>query len=111
MLGWKSLLHQPRSRTGKGLEPEGRQKITKQFLVVLERIMVPAMSILVSILVPQFSSLMAFLGSFSAFVICVIGPISAKIAMTGRCRWHDAVLLGVSSLMAVWGTFSALWTT
>ncbi|KAF8446109.1 transmembrane amino acid transporter protein-domain-containing protein [Boletus edulis BED1] len=111
MLGLEVTSSPTSVEDGKGLEPEGRQKITKQFLVVLERIMVPAMSILVSILVPQFSSLMAFLGSFSAFVICVIGPISAKIAMTGRCRWHDAVLLGVSSLMAVWGTFSALWTT
>lgn len=96
---------------GKALSPENQQKSTKRFFVALERIMVPVMSILVSILIPQFSSLMAFLGSFSAFVICVIGPISAKIAMTGRCQWYDAVLLGVSTLMAVWGTFSAFWTT
>jgi len=96
---------------GKRLAPENQLSYTKQFLVVLERIMVPVMSILVSILIPQFSSLMAFLGSFSAFVICVIGPICAKIAMTGRCQWYDAVLLGVSTLMAVWGTFSAFWTT
>jgi vesicular inhibitory amino acid transporter len=72
--------------------------------------MVPAMAIVVSILVPQFSSLMAILGSFSAFVICVIGPIAAKMAMTGRCQWYDAVLLGISILMAAWGTFSALST-
>ena len=96
---------------GKRLAPENQLSYTKQFLVALERIMVPVMSILVSILVPQFSSLMAFLGSFSAFVICVIGPICAKIAMTGRCQWYDAVLLGVSTLMAVWGTFSAFRTT
>ncbi|KAH0838448.1 transmembrane amino acid transporter protein-domain-containing protein [Lanmaoa asiatica] len=95
---------------GKGLSPENRQNLTKQFLVALERIVVAVMSVLVSILIPQFSSLMAFLGSFSAFVICVIGPISAKIAMTGRCQWYDAVLLGVSTLMVVWGTFSAFWT-
>ncbi|KAG9314517.1 transmembrane amino acid transporter protein-domain-containing protein [Chiua virens] len=96
---------------GKGLSTETPPNLAKQFLVALERIMVPVMSILVSILVPQFSSLMAFLGSFSAFVICVIGPISAKIAMTGKCHWYDAGLLGVSTLMAVWGTFSAFWTT
>ncbi|KAI9572808.1 transmembrane amino acid transporter protein-domain-containing protein [Boletus coccyginus] len=96
---------------GKRSTPGNSQSLTKQFLMALERIMVPVMSILVSILVPQFSSLMAFLGSFSAFVICVIGPVSAKIAMTGRCQWYDAVLLGVSTLMAVWGTFSAFWTT
>lgn len=96
---------------GKGLSPENRHNMTKKILVALERIMVPAMSILVSILVPQFSSLMAFLGSFSAFVICVIGPISAKVAMTGRCEWSDAALLGVSTLMAVWGTLSAFSAT
>jgi len=72
--------------------------------------MVLATSIAASILVPEFGTMMAFLGSFSAFVICVIGPISAKIALDGRCQWYDATLLGVSILMAVWGTYSVLWT-
>ena len=111
MLGLETTALPVSVEDGKGLLREGRQNLTKQFLVALERILVPVMSILVSILVPQFSSLMAFLGSFSAFVICVIGPISAKIAMTGRCRWYDATLLGVSTSMAVWGTFCAFWTT
>ncbi|KIJ68263.1 hypothetical protein HYDPIDRAFT_81664 [Hydnomerulius pinastri MD-312] len=95
---------------GKGTTPSAGPPPTKRVLVAIERIMIPAMTIVVSILVPQFSSLMAFLGSFSAFVICVIGPVSAKIALTGRCQWYDAALLGVSTVMAVWGTFSAFWT-
>ncbi|KAF9240946.1 transmembrane amino acid transporter protein-domain-containing protein [Melanogaster broomeanus] len=83
-------------------------RLTNRFFIAIERIMVPVISIAVSILVPEFGALMAFMGSFSAFVISVIGPISAKIALTGRCQWYDAALLGVSILMAVWGTFSAL---
>jgi len=96
---------------GKVPSPEDGRTLAKQFFVAVERIMVPVMSILVSILIPQFGSLMAFVGAFASFVICVIGPISAKIAMAGRCQWYDAVLLGVSILMAVWGTFAAFWTT
>ncbi|KAF9229485.1 hypothetical protein BS17DRAFT_688120 [Gyrodon lividus] len=108
-----SLESTPRSHSvedGKGTTSQKGHQLTKQVFVATERIMVPVMSIAVSVVVPQFSALMAFLGSFSAFVICVIGPISAKIALTGRCQWYDAALLGVSTLMAVWGTFSAFWT-
>ncbi|KIJ21596.1 hypothetical protein PAXINDRAFT_63380 [Paxillus involutus ATCC 200175] len=110
LLGLESITRPNSVEDGKGtISPKGHQ-LRNRIIVVIERVMVPVMSIVVSIAVPQFSSLMAFLGSFSAFVICVIGPISAKIAMTGRCQWHDAVLLGISTLMAVWGTFSAFWT-
>jgi vesicular inhibitory amino acid transporter len=53
---------------------------------------------------------MAFLGSFSAFMICVIGPISAKIALEGRCKSVDALLLAIAIVMATWGTIAAFWT-
>ncbi|KAF8844085.1 hypothetical protein BDN67DRAFT_896024 [Paxillus ammoniavirescens] len=110
LLGLESTTRPNSVEDGKGtISPKGHH-LRNRIIVVIERIMVPVMSIVVSIAVPQFSSLMAFLGSFSAFVICVIGPISAKIVMTGRCQWHDAALLGISTLMAVWGTFSAFWT-
>lgn len=95
---------------GKETPPAPTLRPLKRFFMATERIMVPVLSITVSILVPQFSSLMAFLGSFSAFVICVIGPISAKIAMTGRCHRFDAAILAVSTVMAVWGTISAFRT-
>ncbi|KAF9240943.1 transmembrane amino acid transporter protein-domain-containing protein [Melanogaster broomeanus] len=110
MLGLESAI-QPRSvEDGKGTISPKSHRLTKQFLAATERVMAVVMSVAVSILVPEFSALMAFLGSFSAFVICVIGPISAKIALTGRCQWYDAALLGISVVMAVWGTFSAFWT-
>ncbi|KAH7883747.1 transmembrane amino acid transporter protein-domain-containing protein [Phlebopus sp. FC_14] len=109
MLGLDATLS-PISEDGKGATTHIDISFMKRMLIAIERIMVPALSISVSILVPQFSVLMAFLGSFSAFVICVIGPISAKIALTGRCHWFDAILLGMSVVMAAWGTFSTIWT-
>lgn len=89
--------------------PTTRIRRSRELFIALERILVPVMSVTVSILVPQFSTLMAFLGSFSAFVICVIGPILAKIAMTGECCRFDGVVLAVSSMLAIWGTVSAFW--
>jgi len=85
-------------------------RLLNRTFFIVERISVPALSILVSILVPEFSSLMAFLGSFSAFMICVIGPISAKIALEGRCSLVDASFLAIATVMATWGTLAAFWT-
>ncbi|KAG1755108.1 transmembrane amino acid transporter protein-domain-containing protein [Suillus paluster] len=85
-------------------------RLFNRALFVVERVSVPALSIMVSIIFPEFSSLMAFLGSFSAFMICVIGPISAKIALGGRCSFVDASLLAIATVMATWGTFAAFWT-
>lgn len=86
------------------------RQLFNRVLFVVERVSVPVLSIAVSIIVPEFSSLMAFLGSFSAFMICVIGPISAKIALEGRCSFIDASLLIIAILMATWGTLAAFWT-
>lgn len=92
---------------GAGKGPSTDISLSRKFLIVLERLSVPALSIAVSILIPEFSVLMAFLGSFFAFVVCVIGPISAKIAITKRCQLFDAILLVMSIVMAIWGTLSA----
>jgi vesicular inhibitory amino acid transporter len=80
----------------------------KRFLIVIERIVFTLLSVGVSILIPEFSSVMAFLGSFSAFMLCVIGPVSAKIALAGRCGVWDALWLTIAIVMAIWGTFAAL---
>jgi len=84
-----------------------RSIFVKDLLVVVERTAFTCLAVLVSILIPEFSSVMAFLGSFSAFMLCVIGPISAKVALAGRCGWGDAVLLATGLIMAAWGTFAA----
>ncbi|KAG2754578.1 hypothetical protein P692DRAFT_20719501 [Suillus brevipes Sb2] len=86
------------------------RRLSNRVFFIVERISVPALSILVSVLVPEFSSLMAFIGSFSAFMICVIGPISAKVALQGRCSLIDASLLVIATVMATWGTLAAFWT-
>ncbi|KAG2350551.1 hypothetical protein BDR05DRAFT_954654 [Suillus weaverae] len=86
------------------------RRLLNRVIFIVERISVPVLSILVSILVPEFSSLMAFIGSFSAFMICAIGPISAKIALEGRCSLVDASLLTIAIVMATWGTLAAFWT-
>ncbi|KIP12032.1 hypothetical protein PHLGIDRAFT_21325 [Phlebiopsis gigantea 11061_1 CR5-6] len=88
-----------------------RRQGLKKFFTTVERAMFTIVSVVASILVPEFSSMMAFLGSFSAFLLCVIGPVSAKVALTGRCRLWDAVLLVTAVIMATWGTMAAFWST
>ena len=88
-----------------------RRQSLKKFFTTVERGIFTVVSVIASILVPEFSSMMAFLGSFSAFLLCVIGPVSAKIALTGRCGLWDAILLVTAAIMATWGTVAAFWST
>jgi vesicular inhibitory amino acid transporter len=99
------------------------KRMSKLTVMALERVLFVLLAVAVSILLPDFSSMMAFLGSFSAFAICVIGPICAKIALEGSASarganakkgWYlpgpfDAVALGLALVMAVWGTTVAFW--
>ncbi|KAI0094699.1 transmembrane amino acid transporter protein-domain-containing protein [Irpex rosettiformis] len=87
-----------------------RKQKFKYIVTVIERALLTSFSVAVSILVPEFSSMMAFLGSFSAFLICVIGPVSAKVALAGRCGLWDGVLLVTAVAMAAWGTGAAFWS-
>lgn len=68
------------------------------------------MAVAVSIAIPEFSSMMGILGSLFAFLMCVIGPVSAKIAIDKKCTKHDAFILVVGIAMASWGTFSVWYT-
>lgn len=83
----------------------------KRFFMTIERAVFTIVSVTVSILVPEFSSMMAFLGSFSAFLLCVIGPVSAKVALTRYCSLWDGTLLVLAAVMATWGTIAAFWST
>lgn len=87
--------------------PDTRYVLLKRGMIMVERVLFTVSAVTVSILVPEFSTVMAFLGSFSAFVLCVIGPVSAKVALAGRCGPFDALLLGLGVVCAVWGTVSA----
>lgn len=51
--------------------------------------------------------MMAFVGSFSAFVLCVIGPVAAKMALTHRYEAKDVCLMIFAVGSAVWGTIAA----
>ncbi|KAF8523144.1 transmembrane amino acid transporter protein-domain-containing protein [Hysterangium stoloniferum] len=80
---------------------------SRPLLLIIERSCVTLLAVGVSIMIPEFSTMMAFLGSFSAFVICVIGPISAKVAIERKCSIFDGVLLGMCCIFTVWGTVAA----
>lgn len=84
-----------------------RPRFIKDTLIVVERTVFACLSVAVSILIPEFSSMMAFVGSFSAFMLCVIGPVAAKIALAGKCGWKDAALMVIAIVMATWGTVAA----
>ncbi|KAG5644730.1 hypothetical protein DXG03_007859 [Asterophora parasitica] len=92
---------------GLTLAPRDSHITLRRIIAISQRISVAVLSVLFSIMVPDFSSMMAFLGSFSAFMLCVIGPISAKVMLAGRCSSFDGVCLAIGVIMAVWGTVSA----
>ncbi|KAG6879399.1 hypothetical protein C0992_003016 [Termitomyces sp. T32_za158] len=83
--------------------PQGSHVVLKRFFAVTQRVMMTVLSVTISILVPDFGAMMALLGSFAAFALCIIGPLSAKIALTGRCSMKDGILLAVGVIMAIWG--------
>jgi hypothetical protein len=100
--------HHPSSNFGQhGLAHPQYSNRYHRLFVIIERTLVSVLAILVAIYVPGFSSLMAFLGAFSAFLICILGPICAKIAIEGRCGATDAILFIIVFVMMVWGTLAS----
>ncbi|KAL0950969.1 hypothetical protein HGRIS_007717 [Hohenbuehelia grisea] len=110
LLGIDSPLSSPEEFSGKS-SPYGRCIPLKKILHVVQRVTLTLLAVGFSILVPEFSSVMAFLGSFSAFLICVIGPVGAKVALARHCGWFDGIVLVIGIAMAVWGTLAAVWTS
>lgn len=92
---------------GLTIPPQGSHVILKRFFAIFQRVLVTILAVSVSILVPDFSSMMAFLGSFSAFMLCVIGPILAKATLAGRCSIFDATVVALGAIMAIWGMTAA----
>jgi solute carrier family 32 (vesicular inhibitory amino acid transporter) len=82
----------------------------KRALAILQRICITLLSVAVSILIPEFSSMMAFLGSFSAFMLAVVGPVLANIMLVGRCSFMDGFIVFLGAAMAVWGTAAAFYS-
>ncbi|KAF7345032.1 Aa-trans domain-containing protein [Mycena venus] len=108
LIGIDSPIAAPEELEAKLAEPHRGSRISlKAALGVLQRVSVTLLSVAVSILVPEFSAAMAFLGSFSAFVLCVIGPIAAKVALERRCGVFDGFVMVLALVMGVWGTGAA----
>ncbi|KAI0307854.1 transmembrane amino acid transporter protein-domain-containing protein [Multifurca ochricompacta] len=83
----------------------------KRILIACERISFVCLAVAASILVPNFGSIMAILGSFAVFVLCVIGPIAAKMTLDKKATTVDVTILIGSIVMALWGTEAAFWST
>ncbi|CAE6473471.1 unnamed protein product [Rhizoctonia solani] len=81
-----------------------------RILRAIERISLALAVVAVAILFPEFGVVMAFLGAFSAFMLCVIGPICAKAALNRKLEVLDAFLLIVAIGMAAAGTWVAFVT-
>lgn len=79
----------------------------KKVLAIMQRLCLTLAAVMVSILVPEFSSMMAFLGSFSAFILCIVGPILAKVSIAGQCSIFDGIIITLGMVMAIWGTGAA----
>ncbi|KAG8903037.1 hypothetical protein FRB99_003807 [Tulasnella sp. 403] len=74
----------------------------------VERTGLTIVVVLVAIYVPDFSTSMTFLGAFSAFALCVIGPLAAKMAIERRVTILDCLLIVIAVIMAVWATGIAI---
>jgi vesicular inhibitory amino acid transporter len=72
----------------------------------VQRIFLTGTIVVVSIVIPDFSSMMAILGSFSAFMLAIVGPIIAKIMIGRSCTIFDGVAISMGIVMAVWGTLA-----
>lgn len=106
--GTKSSMHDPEApRSG---EPARGHRSRHGLFMVVERTLFTLCSVTVSILLPDFSSMMAFLGAFTSFLLCVIGPVSAKAALTGQCTLWDGFLIVSGVVMATWGTIASFWS-
>ncbi|WWC64942.1 uncharacterized protein I303_107556 [Kwoniella dejecticola CBS 10117] len=86
----------------------------KALLRVVSRTIVTLLCVLVAVLLPGFGRVMAFLGSFSAFLICIILPLVFYLRLAPRLNLSDAgrysttlghwILVGVCSVLMIAGT-------
>lgn len=106
--GTKSSMHDPEAP--RSSEPARGHRSRHGLFMVVERTLFTLCSVTVSILLPDFSSMMAFLGAFTSFLLCVIGPVSAKAALTGQCTLWDGFLIVSGVVMATWGTIASFWS-
>ncbi|KAK0481187.1 transmembrane amino acid transporter protein-domain-containing protein [Armillaria luteobubalina] len=106
-----SLVVQPLNATIEKLfKPQckpAHRDLRQQLLCIAQRLSITLLTVVVSIMVPDFGRVTELMGSFSAFLIVVICPIGAKIAITRACGFFDILVLGISFLVGTWGTITA----
>jgi len=111
LLGIDTPIASPEEVTSKpdtlDVAPQNSHCGQKRALGIIQRVSLTCLAIYVSINVPEFSSMMAFLGSFSAFMLSIVGPVLAKIAIRKEWSWFDAAIILVGTVMALWGTGAA----
>ncbi|KIY72765.1 hypothetical protein CYLTODRAFT_343436 [Cylindrobasidium torrendii FP15055 ss-10] len=100
-------LPQTHDEIAKRLTQHGKLFSRKRFFTSLQKIVMVLLAVGVSIGVPDFGALMAFMGSFAAFLICVIGPIGAHVSINRKCTVLDGTAFVIAVVMAVWGTATA----
>ncbi|KAG8856309.1 hypothetical protein FRB96_006460 [Tulasnella sp. 330] len=93
------------SPTANDIASANRRKAV--FRMVTRTVMTVAV-VLVAIYIPDFSTMMAFLGAFSAFTLCVIGPLAAKMSLERKIGVFDVLMLLVAVVMATWATYIAI---
>lgn len=81
----------------------------KRAIGIAQRVLLTGAAVTVSIFVPEFSAVMAILGSFSAFMLSIVGPVIANVVIEGVCGPFDAVIIAIGTVMAAWGTTAAFW--
>ncbi|KAF8167933.1 transmembrane amino acid transporter protein-domain-containing protein [Crassisporium funariophilum] len=96
---------------GLSVAPEGSRFGWRRVLAIIQRVFLTTLAVAVSIWVPEFSSMMAFLGSFSAFMLSIVGPVMAKVMINRQCNALDGMIIVVGIVMAVWGTSAAFLST
>ncbi|KAI0036699.1 transmembrane amino acid transporter protein-domain-containing protein [Vararia minispora EC-137] len=75
----------------------------KRILFIAERSFFVFFAVIVSIFLPDFGAMMAILGAFTTFLLCIIGPLAAKMSLEGF-NMRDSLFLVIAVPMAVWGT-------
>lgn len=68
-----------------------------KYLRVISRTIVTCLCAGTAIILPGFGRVMAFLGSFSAFLICIILPVSAAAGWPGMRAGRDLVSFAETS--------------
>ncbi|WVR08803.1 hypothetical protein IAU60_005861 [Kwoniella sp. DSM 27419] len=90
-----------------------RRERRNAVLRVISRTLVTALCVITSVLLPGFGRVMAFLGSFSAFLICIILPLLFHLRLDDRSRATKPntgaraahwLLVGLCTLLMIAGT-------